>query len=98
MVLAVCRSRCLLEHLHDDTPDVLPHPLVKDGAEKSAKRLRWHRTRAHAAGHCRLPLNEGNKTNVLGFDLLEKTVHLQGLLDILRMHDTQNIDRDFVLA
>src|SRR5213593_654302 len=44
MVLAVCRSRRLLEHLHNDAPDVLSYPLVKDGAEKSAKRLSWHRT------------------------------------------------------
>ena len=46
----------------------------------------------------RLPLDEGNKAEVLGFDLLEKAVHLEGILDILRMHDAQEIDRDFVLA
>jgi len=47
MVLAVRRSRRLLEHLHDDAPDVLPYPLIKDGTEKRAKRLGWHSARAH---------------------------------------------------
>src|SRR6266849_2068347 len=98
MVLPMCRSRCLLEHLHDDPPDVLPDPLVKNGAEKRAKRLSWHRARAHPTFCRRLPLDERNKANVLGFDLLEEAVHLEGVLDILRMHDAQDIDRDFVLS
>src|SRR5712691_719007 len=98
MVLAVCRSRGLLEHLHDDASDVLPYPLVKDGAEKSAKRLSRHRTRAHPALGRHLPLDEGNKAEVLGFNFLEKAVHLEGILDILCMHDAQEIDRDFVQA
>ena len=98
MVLSVGRACRLLEHLHDDPPDVLPYPLIKDGTEKRAKRLRRHGARAHAACRSWLPLDKGNKADVLGLDLLEKAVHLQGILDILRMHDAQDIDRDFMLA
>src|SRR5262249_38532521 len=95
MVLSVSRSRRLLEHLHDNAPDVLPHPLVKDGTQKRAKRLSRHRARAHTALHM---LNEGNEAEILGFDLLEKTVHLEGMLNILRMHHAQEVNRDFVLT
>src|SRR5918911_1485014 len=98
MVLSEGRSPGLLENLHDHPPDVLPYPLVKDGAEKGAKRLRRHRAWAHSACRSRLALDEGNKTDVLGFDLLEKAVHLKGLLDILGVHHAQDIDRDFMLA
>src|SRR5438128_110447 len=98
MVLAVCRSRRLLEHLHDDASDVLPYPLVKDGAEKSTKRLRRHGARAQPTLCRHVPLDEGNKAEILGFNFLEKAVHLEGVLDILRMHNAQEIDRDFVLA
>src|SRR5262249_16750259 len=95
MVLSVGRSRRLLEHLHDDAPDVLSYPLVKDGAQKRAERLGRHGALAHPAWHM---LDEWNKAEVLGFDLLEEAIHLQGVLDILRMHDAQEIDRNFVLA
>ncbi len=43
-------------------------------------------------------LHERDEADVLGFDLLEEAVHLEGMLDILGMHDTQEIDRDLVLA
>src|SRR5439155_24674522 len=88
----------LLEHLHNDAPDVLSYPLVKDGAEKGTKRLSWHGTRAHPAVCRHVPLDEGNKAEVLGFNFLEKAIHLEGVLDILRMHNAQTVDRDFVLA
>src|SRR5262249_27108869 len=87
-----------LEHLHDDAPDVLPYPLVKDSAEKSPERLSRHGARAHPALRSHVSLDERNKAEVLGFDFLEKAIHLEGVLDILRMHDAQEIDRDFVLA
>src|SRR5215467_14413614 len=83
VVLSVGRSRRLLEHLHDNAPDVLPHPLVKDGAQKSAKSLSRHRAWAHTALHM---LNERNEAEILRFNLLEKAVYLEGVLDILCMH------------
>src|SRR5262249_17383781 len=89
VVLPVGRSRRLLEHLHVDAPDARPHPLVKDGAQKRAERLRRYRARPHPALHM---LNEGNEAEILGFDLLEKAVHLQRMLDILRMYHAQEID------
>src|ERR671934_136307 len=46
MVLSQGWSPGLFEDLHDHPPDVMPHPLVKNGAEKGAKRLRRHRARA----------------------------------------------------
>src|SRR5262245_50269925 len=98
MVLSVSWARRLLEHLHDDTPDVLPYPLIKDGTEKCAKRLSRHRARANTVLCHWLPLDERNKAEVLGFDLFEKAVHLEGILDILGVHHAQEIDRDFVLA
>ena len=49
MVLSVGWPCGLLEHLHDDAPNIVPYPLVKDGAEKRAKRRSWHGARAHAA-------------------------------------------------
>jgi len=45
-----------------------------------------------------LALDERNKADILSLDLLEKAIHLEGMLDILRMHHAQDIDRDFVLA
>src|SRR5262245_17224598 len=98
MILSVGRACGLLEHLHDDAPDVLPYPLIKDGTEKRTKRLSRHRTRAHTTFRSWLPLDERNKAEVLGFDLLEKAIHLEGILDILRVHHTQEIDRDFMLS
>src|SRR5262249_26867882 len=98
MVLSVSWPCSLLEHLHDDPPDVLSYPLVKDGTEKRAKRLSRHRARAHTACRSWLPLDERNKAEVLGLNLLEKAVHLEGVLDILGMHHAQEIDRDFVLS
>src|SRR5215831_4344614 len=98
MVLSVGWPCGLFEHLHDDTSDVLPYPLIKDGTEKCAKRLSRHRARAHTTSRSWLPLDERNKAEVLGFDLLKKAVHLEGILDILRVHHAQEIDRDFVLA
>src|SRR5262249_10055348 len=98
MVLSVGWSRCLFEHLYDDTPDIVPYPLIKDGTQKCAKRLSRHRARAHTACCHGLPLDERNKAEVLGFDLFEKAVHLEGMLDILRMHHAEDIDRDLMLA
>src|SRR5262245_20589304 len=74
MILSVRRSRRLLEHLHDDVPDIVPYPLVKDGTEKRAKRLSWHGARAHAAGCHWLPFDKRNKADILGLDFLEKAV------------------------
>src|SRR5215475_14978782 len=98
MVLSVGWPCSLLEHLHDDPPNVLPYPLVKDGAEKRAKRLSRHRARAHTTCRSWLPLDKGNKAEILRLDLFEKAVHLEGILDILCVHHAQEINRDFVLA
>ncbi len=97
MVLSVCRSRGLLEYLYDDPPYVLPHLLIKDGAEKNTKRISRHGSRAHTTFCGFLYLNEGNETEVLSIELLEKAVHVKRMLDILRMDNAQDINRDFVL-
>jgi hypothetical protein len=97
MVLSVCRSRGLLEYLYDDPPYVLPHPLIKDGTEKDAKRISRYGSRAHTTFCKWLQLNQGNEAEILSFDLLEKTVHLKRMLDILPMDNAQDINRKFVL-
>ena len=84
--------------LHDDPPDVLPHPLVEDGAQEDAERFSRHGARAHAALGSRLLLHKRDEADVLGVDLLEETVHLEGMPDVLGMHDTQEIDRDLMFA
>ena len=97
MVLSVCRSCGLLEYLYHDPPYVLPHPLIKDGAEKDAKRISWHRSGAHAPFGGWSQLNQRNEAEVLGFDLLEKAVNLKRMLDIFRMDNAEDINRNFVL-
>ena len=96
--MAVRGPHRLLEDLHDDPPDVLPHPLAEDGAKEGAERFRRRGSLAHAARESRLLLHERDEADVLGFDLLEEAVHLEGMPDILGMHDTQKIDRDLVFA
>ena len=98
VVLAMGRARRFLEDLHDDPSDVLPHPLIKDRAQKGAKRLSRYGARAHLAFCCGLLLDQRDKAEVLGSNVLEKAVHLKRILDIPGMHDAENIDRDFVLS
>ncbi len=51
------------------------------------------RTRMHRVAP-RGKKNPGQKAQILGFDLFEEAVHLGGILHVLRMHHTQEIDRD----
>jgi len=96
MLLAKGCSGRFLEYLHGDPPDILPHPLVEDGAEKSAKSFSRHSTVADAAHGVRLGLDQGQKPHVLGPDLLEEPVNLGGVLNVVCMHNAQYIERDSV--
>jgi len=97
VVLSACRSRRLLEYLYHDPPYVLPHPFIKDGAEKDAKRICWHGSGAHTPFRGLSQLNQRNEADVLSFDLFEKAVNLKRILDIFRMDNTKDINGNFVL-
>ncbi len=43
-------------------------------------------------------LDQGDKAEVLGFDILEEAIHFQGMLDVFGVYHTQQIDREFILA
>ena len=97
MVQTVGRSGSLLEDLHDDPPDVLMNPFVKNGAEEGAEGFRRYGAGAHAAPGGRLRLDEGNEAKILGLDLLEEAVDVEGVLDVLRMDNTEKIDGELML-
>ena len=97
MLLAKGCSGRFLEYLHVDPPDILPHPLVEDGGEKSAKSFSRHSAAADAAHGVRLGLDQGQKPSVLGPDLLEEPVNPGGVLNVVCMHNAQYIERDSVL-
>ncbi len=73
----------LLEYLHLDPPDILALPLVEDGAEKIAQDLSRDRAVADSAFSVYLRLDQGQKTNVSGVDLLEEPVDFGGMPDVL---------------
>ena len=97
MLLTECRSGGLLKYLHFDSPDILCHPLVADGAEKGAPGFRRHATIAHAAFGVRLLLDQRQEAHVLDSELLEESVYFRGALHIMGIHDTQNLAQDPVL-
>jgi hypothetical protein len=97
MVLPESSSGCLLKYLHLDSLDILALPLVEDGAEKIAQSFSRYSAAAHTTLFVLLWLNQGQKANVWGFDMLEEPVDLGGMLDVLCMHHAQYITRDLVL-
>jgi hypothetical protein len=98
MLLPESSSGRLFEYLHFDSLDILALPLVKDGAEKIAQSFSRYSTVADAALPLWLRLDQGQKANVWGLDLLEESVDLDGMLDVLCMHHAQYIARDLVLS
>ncbi len=97
MLLPEGRSGSLLEYLHFDPPDIPAHPLVEDGAEKNAPSFSRYDVTADSAFGVRLRLDHRQKAHVLGFDLLEESVDLGGVPDIMRIHHTKDIAIDTVL-
>jgi len=97
MLLPESRSDRLLEHLHFEPLDILALPLVEDGAEKIAQSFSRYSAVANAALSVWLRLDQGQKANEWGLDLLEEPVDLGGMLDVLCMHHAQYIARDLVL-
>ena len=97
MLLSESSSGCLFEYLHLDSLDILALPLIKDGAEKIAQSFSRYRTVADAPLFLWLRLDQGQKANVWGLDLLEEPVDLRGMLDVPCMHYAQNIAGDLVL-
>ncbi len=87
----------LFEYLNFDPPDILVPPLVKDGAEKCSPGFSWHADVTDAAFGARLRLDHRQKGYVLGIDLLEESVDLEGELDVMRIHHTQDIGINSVL-
>jgi hypothetical protein len=91
------RPGCLFKDLHLDPADVLALPLVKDGAQKRAKRFRRHAAGTHATRRVGPPLDQGQKGHVLGLELLKEAVHLQGLPDVARVNHAEDLARDAML-
>jgi hypothetical protein len=87
----------LFEYLHFDPADILAHPLIKDGAEKSGKRFRGHRVGADAALGIGLWLDQGQESDVLGLELLEKPVHLKRISDVVGIDHTKDFAQYLVL-
>jgi hypothetical protein len=86
MLLPEGSSGRLLENLHFDPLDILGLPLVEDGAEKTPQGFSRHSAAADPTVFTWLRLNQGQKGHVLGVDVLEESVNLGRLLDVLRMH------------
>jgi hypothetical protein len=97
MLLPKGRPGSLLKDLYFDPADILAHPLVKDGTEKSAKRFRRHSAAADAASGVGLWLDQGQKSYVLGSELLEEPVHLERITDIVRMHRAEYLGWNLML-
>jgi hypothetical protein len=83
MLLPKGCSGSLLENLHFNPPDILVYPFIKDSAEKHAPRFCRHSALAYAAVSGWLRFDQRQKGYVLGFDLLEEPVNLDGVLDII---------------
>jgi len=99
VVLAESSSGGLLEYLHLDTLDILALPLVENSAEKIAQSVRRYSAVANVASlSVRLRLNQGQKANVWGFDLLEEPVDFGRVVDILRVYHAQYVAQYPVLT
>jgi len=98
MLLPEGSPECLLEDLHFDPLDIVPQPFVEEGAKEMAQSFSRHRTGAHTPLILWLGLHQGKKLDGLGFDLLEEAVNLDGIQDVLGVHDAKEIARDMVLA
>ncbi|MBA7671031.1 hypothetical protein ES703_79182 [subsurface metagenome] len=97
MLLFERRPGSLLEYLHFDLSDILVSPLIKNGAEKSTPSLSRHGELTHAAFGARLRFNHRQEGHIGGFNLLEESVDLDGVLDIVRIHHTQDIGLNLML-
>ena len=87
----------LLEYLNFDPPDILFSPLVEDGAEECSPGFSRHGDGADAAFCVRLRLHHGQEGYVLGVDLLEESVDLEGGLGVMRVHHAEDVGVDSVL-
>ena len=76
-------------------PDILAQPFVKNSTEKIAKGFSRDRAVAYAAP-VRLKLDQRQKPQIAGPDLLEEPVHLSGMSDILVMDHAEYIAGDSV--
>ena len=97
MLLPEGSSGHLFEYLHFDSLDIPQLPLVEEGAEEMAPGFSRNRAVADASLCIRLRLDQGQKPQVLGADLLEKPVNRNGMPDVLCIHHAEDIDRDPVL-
>jgi len=98
MLLSECCSGSLLEYLHFDAPYITTHPFIEDSAQKNAPEFNRHREWADAAFGVRLRLDHRQKAHVGCFDLFQESVHVRGVLDIMRIDHTENIAIDPVLS
>ena len=94
MLLSQGRSGHLLEDLHIDALDILGFPLIENGAEKMAQSLSVHRSVANAALFGGLRLHQGQKFYIVSLELFEESVNLGGMVDVLGMHNTQDVAWD----
>jgi hypothetical protein len=85
-----------LEDLDSYLLDVPAHPLIKDGAEKSAESLRGRGQRAYTSIDVRPGLHQGEETDVCGSDLLKEPVNLVGVVDVVAVHHAKDVTCDSV--
>ena len=98
MLLPEGCSGSLLEYLYLDSPYIPTHPLIENRAQKSPPGFSRHRERADTTSGVRLRLDHGQKAHIGCFHLLEESVHLRGLLDIMRIDHTEDIAINPVLS
>src|SRR3990172_3759742 len=91
------RPRRLVENLDDDAPDIVPHPLVENGAEKLAEGLRRHRLKAYPTLAVIQSLYKGKELQVLDADLLKEAVNLRRVVDVLVVDHAEEIAMDLML-
>lgn len=91
MLLPQCRPGNLFKDLHVNLLDILRHPLVEDGAEKITESFSGDCARTDATLFFWLWFNEREKLDIASLELLEESVNLGGVLDVLCMHHAQDV-------
>ena len=86
MLLPQGRFSRFIEYLDSNPADILSHPFIEDGGEKITEKFSRDAAQAYACPGVCQRLDERQKPQVLGFDLLEEPVYLVGVPHIFCMH------------
>src|SRR5512144_3241473 len=88
------RPRSFVKDLYRNPADILPHPLIKDCAQKRPVCLGGHRVLGHPCRRIGPAQHNREETDVGGADFLEIAVYPDWELDIERADSTQDVARN----